>query len=197
MTSLAEAPEIGVVLGGGLRPDGAPTPSTSARAHRAALLARQRPWLALICSGDRPPDLAPAGPTEAALMRDAIVAHGVTADRIALEDESRDTLGNAILVSARYLRALQPRPLFVITSPFHLERATEIFRHVLGFAWEVQAVASDETTDDVERAIAETRYLQEMSVFFAGTRPGDLPTIARRLRERVPYYADTQRLEVA
>jgi hypothetical protein len=84
----------------------------------------------------------------------------------------------------------------VITSPFHLERATETFRHVLGYAWQVQAVASDETNDDIERAARETQYLQETTKFFEGVRPGDLRTLARRLRERWPYYAGVKTLDL-
>ena len=194
MSAIADAPELAVVLGGGIGADGSPLPSTIARAHRAAQIARERPELALICSGDRQSGAPADAPSEAALMRDRIVGWGIDADRVVLEDESRDTLGNAVLTAARYLHGIEPRPLWIITSPFHLERATETFRHVLGYPWQVQAVASDETSDDVERAARETRFLQEMTVFFAGIRPGDLRAIAKRLRERSPEYANSPTL---
>lgn len=195
MNGLAEAPELAVVLGGGLDPDGRPAPSTRARAHRAAQLARERAELMVICSGDRQPG-APAGtPSEAAQMRDLIVGSGIAADRIAVEDESRDTLANAVLTAARYLHGLEPRPISVISSPFHLERATETFRHVLGYSWQVMAVAADETGDDVARAARETLYLQETTAFFRGIRPGDLRAIVTRLRERSPEYRDNPTLQ--
>jgi vancomycin permeability regulator SanA len=193
---IADAPELAVVLGGGITPDGGPLPSTKARAHRAAQLARERPELMIICSGDRQPDAPSGTPSEAALMRDLIITWGVAAERIAIEDESRDTIGNAVLTAVRHLKAIEPRPLSVITSPFHLERATETFRHVLGYQWQVQAIASDETNDDVERAARETRYLQETTTFFEGVRAGDLRTMARRLRERWPYYAGLPSLDL-
>lgn len=196
MTSVADAPELAVVLGGGITADGGPLPSTKARAHRAAQLARERPELMLICSGDRQVDAPVGTPSEAALMRDLIIGWGVDAQRIAIEDESRDTIGNAVLTAVRYLHGIEPRPVSVITSPFHLERATETFRHVLGYAWQVQAVASDETNDDIERAVRETRYLQETTKFFDGVHPGDLRTMARRLRERWPYYAGVKTLDL-
>ena len=192
--AVADAPELGVVLGGGIGADGAPLASTRARAHRAAQLARELPELTLICSGDRQLEAPGGTPSEAALMRDLISGWGVDTERVVLEDESRDTLGNAVLTAARYLHGIEPRPLWIITSPFHLERATETFRHVLGYPWQVQAVASDETDDDVERAARETRFLQEMTVFFAGIRPGDLRAIAKRLRERSPEYANVPTL---
>jgi vancomycin permeability regulator SanA len=194
VTSLAEAPELAVVLGGGLDADGRPAPSTRARAHRAAQLARERPELMLICSGDRQAGAPEGTPSEAAQMRDLIAGFGIAAERVVLEDESRDTLANAVLTAARHLRELEPRPLSVITSPFHLERATETFRHVLGYRWQVMAIASDETDDDVARAARETRYLQETTAFFSGIRPGDLESIAARLRDRSPEYRDNRTL---
>ena len=129
-------------------------------------------------------------------MHDLIAGWGIASERIAVEDESRDTIGSAVLTAVRYLAGSEPRPLSVITSPFHLERATETFRHVLGYAWQVQAVAADETDDDVARAARETGRLQETTTFFAGVKPGDLRTIARRLRERWPYYASVKRLDL-
>lgn len=183
MGSLADAPELAVVLGGGIDDGGAPLASTVKRAQRAAQLAHERPELALIC--------------EAAILRDLVVERGISADRIVFEDGSFDTLGNAVLVAARYLRLLEPRPLLLITSPFHLERAMETFRHVLGFTWQVQAIACDETPDDVASAAAETRLLQETSTFFQGIKPGDLKTIIKRLRESDPRYAGVRTLDLA
>ena len=123
------------------------------------------------------------------MLRDELVAVGTAAERLLIEDESRTTLGNAVLVAARYLRGLEPRSIHLISSPFHLQRATEVFRHVLGFAWQVQAVSADETADDVERAPNETRFLQETTTFFEGTQPGDLDAIIKKLRAHDPYYA--------
>lgn len=186
--ALAAAPELIVVLGGGVTPAGEPGAATIARARRASLTARSTPDVPIILSGGREERLAP-GPSEAAMMRDELVAAGIDAERLLIEDESRTTLGNAVLVAARYLRGLEPRSIHLISSPFHLQRATEVFRHVLGFAWQVQAVSADETADDVERAPNETRFLQETTTFFEGTKPGDLDAISKKLRAHDPYYA--------
>lgn len=191
---LAAAPELIVVLGGGVTGEGAPGAATIARAHRAALTARATPDAPVILSGGREARLG-EGPSEAEMMRDQIVAAGVAPERLLIEDESRTTVGNAVLVAARYLRGLEPRSIHLISSPFHLQRATEIFRHVLGFAWQIQAVAADETQDDLDRAPNETRYLQEATTFFDGTKPGDLGAIAKKLRSGDPYYAGLVRLD--
>src|SRR6267143_7107468 len=75
-------------------------------------------------------------------------------------------------------------PIYLVTSPFHLERALVVFRNVLGFAWQVQAVAAEDTDDDLKRANSETSFLQETFAFFEGIRPGDMAAIDKRYRAR-------------
>ena len=171
------------MLGGGIDAQGAPSGSTVARARAAAHLAHQRPSLAVIASGrhgeqDDPPR------TEAAVMAELIVGAGIAPERVFVEERSRDTIGNAVEVAVKYLANIEPRPLYLVTSPFHLERALVVFRNVLGFAWQVQAVAADETRDDTDRAKNETFFLQETFTFFQGIRPGELRAIEKRYRAR-------------
>jgi uncharacterized SAM-binding protein YcdF (DUF218 family) len=180
---LAEFPEVAVVLGGGISADGAPSPSTVARARAAAQLARRRPQLAVIASGSHGNGPVPAR-SEATVISELLVEAGVARERIFLEERSRDTIGNAVEVASRYLAPIDPRPLYLVTSPFHLERALVAFRSVLGFAWQVQAVSAEDTDDDRARANAETGFLQETFAFFQGTRPGDLAMIEKRFRAR-------------
>jgi uncharacterized SAM-binding protein YcdF (DUF218 family) len=180
---LAGYPEVAVVLGGGVSPTGEPSESTNARAHAAAQLAHHRPQLAVIASGSHGDGPAPAK-SEARVMADLIVAAGVPAERVFVEEVSRDTIGNAVEVASRYLKKIEPRPLYLVTSPFHLERALVVFRNVLGFAWQVQAVAAEETDDDLKRANSETTFLQETFAFFSGIRPGDFASIEKRYRAR-------------
>jgi len=176
-------PEVAVVLGGGFAPDGTPTASTLARARAAAQLARQRPELAVIVSGGHGDGPAPER-SEAAVMAETIAAAGIPRERLFLEERSRETLGNGVEVAVAYLAKISPRPLFLVTSPFHLERALVVFRSILGFAWQVQAVSAEETPDDLANANRETRYLQETFAFFKGTEPGDLSAIEKRYRQR-------------
>lgn len=180
---LVDFPEVAVVLGGGIRANGEPSPSTFARARTAAHLAQKRPSLAVIASGSHGDGPAPAK-SEAAVMTELMATAGVPPERLFLEERSRDTIGNAVEVAVRYLARIEPRPIYLVTSPFHLERALVVFRHVLGFAWQVQAVAAEDTEDDRERANSETVFLQETFKFFEGVRPGDLATIEKRYRAR-------------
>jgi uncharacterized SAM-binding protein YcdF (DUF218 family) len=115
-------------------------------------------------------------------MADLIVEHGVDRERIFLEDQSRDTIGNAVYVADRYLGAIPPRRIFLVTSPFHLERSVETFRLVLGPAWQIEGVASAPAPDDGERAKHEPRFLMQTRVFLAGIAPGEVTRMVAKLR---------------
>jgi uncharacterized SAM-binding protein YcdF (DUF218 family) len=195
--ALTDAPALAVVLGGGLS-DGAPHPLTVTRARRAAGLAAARPTTGLILSGSRSgyEDPAPRR-SEARLMADVIVAAGVEARRLALEDESRDTVGNAVLTAARYLRGIPPRPLALVTSPFHMPRALYIFSHVLGRSWTIEATPCEPVASDDERARLEPELMEQARELLEQTTPADLRAIATRLRERVPYYRAVDRIAPA
>src|SRR5207302_2435489 len=109
---LAGFPEVAVVLGGGFSANGEPSASTVARARAAAHLAQKRPTLAVIASGSHGDGPAPAK-SEAAIIADLIAATGVSRDRLFLEERSRDTIGNAVEVVARYLRGVEARPIYL------------------------------------------------------------------------------------
>jgi uncharacterized SAM-binding protein YcdF (DUF218 family) len=117
-------------------------------------------------------------------MADLIAKRGTPRDRLFLEDQSRDTIGNAVYVAERYLVAVTARPLYLVTSPFHLERSVETFRLVLGPAWRIQGVASAPAPDDGERAKHEPRFLMQTHAFLAGIAPGEVAQMVAKLRSR-------------
>ena len=174
-----------------MQPDGTPAPSTLARATTAAALAARFMDAAVICSGSHGVGRRPRK-SEAASMADVLVAQGVARERIFLEDESRDTIGNAVHVAERYLASMAPRPIHLVTSPFHLPRSIETFRLVLGPAWVINGAASGMVSDDPERANHEERFLAQTRAFFADTTPGDIAQIAAKLRRR-PSQAGIER----
>ena len=178
---LDRATEIVVVLGG--------ERGQVVRAEAAARLAHERPGAIVIASG-RAGFEGPTRPTEAEIMAGVLHREGVAPGRVLLEDASRDTIGNALLTVARYLRHIAPRPLTVVTSPSHLERAVAIFRWMAP-RWTVAGLASAELPFDAGRADEERRYLEEFHEMVAGIAPGDLGAIAALLRQRWPeVYGD-------
>lgn len=169
------------MLGGGLLSDGTPTPSTLARAGAAADLARARRELALILSGSHGDGPRP-NTTEAEFMARRVALLGVSPERIFVEDQSRDTLSNAAFVAERYLAGIAPRPLFIVTSPFHMARSLATFGLVLGPAWRLEPYPSARATKDDAHAATEELYLGHTRARLEGLQPGDIRDIAERVR---------------
>jgi len=181
--------EIAVVLGSGLDSDGNATAVTRLRARTAAAFVAQN-FCNLICSGSRAPnDEGKHGKTEAEVMADIVDEEGISFDRVFLEDQSFDTIGNAVYTSCRYLSKMEPGTLTVITSPFHMERSLFIFRNVLGPKWTVEGHEAPEWSGETRQAGAEAAMLRAQE-FFTGITPGDLAACQAKLQELIPAYKD-------
>lgn len=117
--------DAAIVLGARVRPDGSPSP---------ALLRRVRHGVKLLRAGRAAHLLMTGGPVghavpEAVVMRDLALAEGVPAERLHLEDQSRNTIENARLSAPLIARAGWSR-LAVVTDPHHLPRALYVFRRL-------------------------------------------------------------------
>lgn len=123
-------------------------------------------------------------------------AGGIDRSRLLLEEESRDTIGNAVLVAARYLRHLQPRTIYVVTSPFHAARALLLFRSVLGPQWTVEVATSSPARGDAARRANEPGGIGWTHRFFAGINPGDLDACIRKLLTDRPAYTTSRWLHI-
>lgn len=184
------------MLGGGLLPDGSPDAATLRRADAATTLALARPEAAVIASGGGPlpsePQHAiasarPLGPEAghiARILRDG----GVEASRIHVEDESMDTIGNAVFTAARFLAGLRPRPLLLVTSPFHSRRACWAFGRALP-GWQIRPHPSEAGEGDAPRLESEPDFQRHNVSTLEGLDDGDLAAMFERLVTRWPEYA--------
>lgn len=180
---------ICVVLGSGITAEGNATPVTEIRARAAAEFIKAHP-MSLILSGKRAPtDKANTGTTEASVMSDIVASCGVERQLLLLEDQSFDTLGNAIFTARRYLSAMTPGTLYVITSPFHMQRSLYVFRKVLGRRWKVVPHAAPEWSGETRHAGAGAA-MQRARVFFKGIKAGDLKACEAKLLQVIPAYKD-------
>lgn len=121
---VADAIAAIIVFGAPLSDDGTPGRALARRLVAAAAAARRWPDPPVIVTGG---PVATARP-EAWAMRDALLGHGVDADRIVVEDEARDTLHSARRVAA----LLRPRggqsAVIVVTSGYHALRCRLLLR---------------------------------------------------------------------
>lgn len=127
---LAEAfpPPVGpdsdaiIVLGAQVYPNGQPSPQLALRLEAALEAYQQNPRLIIACGAQGANEPGP----EAQIMRDWLKDHGVPADHLIAECESRNTRQN--LEKARALLPHTAQRVTVVTSDYHLPRALALAR---------------------------------------------------------------------
>ena len=114
----SEAADVAVIFGNALDETGAPKPVLAARLDVGVRCYRTGQCPALLVSGaiDGP------GLNEASAMRDYLVARGVPADRITVDDQGDNTLATAQHTLA-YLQAHRVSRVLIVSQYYHLARA--------------------------------------------------------------------------
>ncbi len=113
-----------VIFGAAVLPDGSPSTTLRARVDAAARFGRTRRAPLYIPTGG----VGRFGASEASVMRDLLIAQGVSPDQVILEETATDTLSSVRAVS-RMLQAIGPHgTLFAATSAYHLPRCRVLLR---------------------------------------------------------------------
>ncbi len=113
-----------IVLGAGLNPDNTPTPSMIRRADHAAALWQRGIATHIICSGGYP---GRATVSEASACETVLLAAGVPASAIILEETSRSTEENALETQA-IMQANGWQTAVIVSDGYHLLRANWLFQ---------------------------------------------------------------------
>ena len=117
-----------VILGAAVWPGGEPSPSLARRIAYGHQAAAEGPSDLIFCSGG----LGRHGPSEARVMAQLLIGLGIDPQRIALDEDSRDTLQN-VTAAARFVRTEGLEGAVVCTDGYHMPRTRMLFS-VLGIA---------------------------------------------------------------
>ncbi|WP_420963503.1 YdcF family protein [Brucella sp. IR073] len=99
--------------------------------------------------------------SEAQTMHDFLVGHGVAGDRMIMEQDSLDTIGNAVFSGlAMRKKGMEGGNVLLVTSDFHAPRALFLFRSVLGPRFRVAVSSAPSPGTDVAMRI-ESELQQE------------------------------------
>jgi uncharacterized SAM-binding protein YcdF (DUF218 family) len=186
-----------VVLGGGVDPDGDLPPVPARRVDRAVELFELGIAPRLILAGrcglhDPDPPV-----TEARAMAVRAEARGVPAGALHLEEESRDTLGNAFFTRERLLAPNGWRTIRVVTSDFHLSRAAWVFRKILGSRYDYSFSSASSGLPPRElifRSLEECRISIFLNEWLEAMEEGNEEAAARLMTHDHPGYADAPAL---
>lgn len=107
-----------VILGAAVRPDGRASPALLRRIEGGRALALAYPGAKVFCSGA----VGRFGPSEASIMAEVLVAGGVAAERLVLDEDSRDTLQTG-LAAARHVMSHGMADAIVCTDRYHVLRS--------------------------------------------------------------------------
>ena len=130
--------DVIIVLGAGLRHDGRPSWALTRRSRQGAELWKQGIAPTILCTGG----MAESYPrTEASACREILLAAGVPASAILLEEQSRSTEENAIY-SKRILDARDLGTAVLVSDSFHMLRASWLFQ-LQGIATVASPVPAD------------------------------------------------------
>ena len=180
-----------VVLGGSLQKDGSLPRQVRARVEEAVAL-HKKCEAPIIFSGKwsflrrNPPTI-----TEAKAMAEFAISLGVDPACTLLEEESKDTLGNAYFTKAKYLAPLSWRRIAVVTSEDHAERSAFLFNKVLGpnYSVEIQPAMNPPLPGTERlRAAKEQRGLALSKRLLRAIPDGDSEAVYRFLITRHPGY---------
>jgi vancomycin permeability regulator SanA len=182
-----------VVLGRGIDPDGSLPRLARQRVDRAAELFAWEVAPRIIFSGrcslmtDAPPPV-----TEARAMYDYALSLGLPQRAMLLEEESRDTIGNAYFVLRRFLEPNDWMSIRVVTSDFHIQRTAWVFQKVLGLGYDVAFSPAPSELDHTTIA-ARAREESDISAFLmewlGRIHDGDPIALARLIWQEHPGYA--------
>lgn len=182
-----------VVLGGGVDMHGKLPPLAAARVEKAVALWKRAKNAHLVMSGRWTfLTMAVFPKTEAQAMKDLAVSLGVPARAIALEEESKDTLGNAYYT--RHVLARHGwKDITVVTSDYHLPRTKYIFSRILGPEYALRFASAPSRlppTERRQRRIEEEKILGLTRTWLDPIIPGHDEAVKKLLFTMHPAYAE-------
>jgi uncharacterized SAM-binding protein YcdF (DUF218 family) len=186
-----------VVLGGGVHPDGTLPPVARRRVERAVELFEGGIAPRIILSGRCGLNVDDAPVTEAAAMAAHAATFGIPDRALLLEEDAKDTLGNAYFTWARFLEPNGWTSIRVVTSDFHLSRAAMVFRKILGPGYDYSFVAAPSGLSPrelIDRALEECKITIFLNEWLDALADADEHAVERLMTQEHPGYADAPTL---
>lgn len=184
--------DVIIVLGGGINPDGTLRGPSKCRVEKAFELFKLGVAPLLLTSSKYSMNIEFIPPkTIAESMKDKLIVLGIPSNRIYIEEESQDTLGNIYFTKKNFLIPKNWKKIVVVTSPFQAERAEYLFKKFLGSDFQVEIVLARNGLNEEELAkqeILEKKQLEAHKSDLSKINNGDDNELQRWIDENHPVY---------
>jgi uncharacterized SAM-binding protein YcdF (DUF218 family) len=183
-----------VVLAGGINSQGKIPPFVQERIDAAVSISKGS--VPIIMTGHWSFLLSYTPPqSEASVMKAYALSQSssIIPDKIVVEEESADTIGNAYFTKVRILEPNNWWNILLITSDFHMTRAIYIFRKVLGPDYRITSHVTPSGFSSKElkaKAVLEDKLLTFTKGWLGHIRDGDSDAI-RQAMDLFPVYGST------
>lgn len=132
--------------------------------------------------------------SESSVMKKYAVSLGVPAENILIEDESKDTLGNAYFTKVRILEPHNWYNCFLVTSDYHIDRTRSLFDFVLGPKYSIEFIGTDSSSlpdEKVEKMRVQEKKTTKVFREIIGDNiiKGDTNAIGEMLLLKHPGYS--------
>jgi uncharacterized SAM-binding protein YcdF (DUF218 family) len=146
----------------------------------------------LVVSGNYPFRWRTAPPKPLAhLMKNYAVERGVPSSMIIVQDDSLDTIGDAVFTKIKVTEPRNWRRLAVVTSDAHVLRSQHIFNHVMGPEYQIGVIGAGTAEEIRFQRLQEFIGNTLAQAVLANTKPGDTAAIEDRLFTIIPGYRET------
>ena len=192
-----------IILGGGINKDGNLPKIPKERVEKGVEIWKGGSAKKIIVSGkygfwlDELKQVPPK--TEAAAMRDYALLLGVQAEDVILEEDSKDTIGNAYFVKVNILEKNNWRNIVVVTSDYHLTRTEFIFNLVLGKEYNVEYIPVQHhftAEDRASREKIEAKTIEVLKHIMGDIEIGDTNAVKNALFDKHPGYAKNPKISL-
>lgn len=128
-------------------------------------------------------DTAMAVSMKSYLVKNSDISH----ELVFTEENSRDTVGDAIFTKKNVVKKKGLFNLLVVTSDYHVHRVNKIFSFIYGENYRVKVIGS-KTTGKKASSDLEEKSLSSFYKTFDGIKSGDDALIFKRLCSDHPFY---------
>jgi len=191
------------ILAGGVNDDGTLPEDPRKRVEAGVTLWRESKSSKLIMSGKYGFWLDflghPPKKTEALAMRDYAISLGVPAQNILIEDESKDTVGNAYFLRVNFIDKNGWKKFAVVTSDYHMQRTKIIFDQVFGDAYKIEYVSASAGLSQEKMKKwkkSEEKTISVLKHMMGDIKSGDIGSIKEALFTRHPGYAKNPKITI-